>query len=964
MKTLFTGFLTLIIFFAQAQEPAGISRPGKGVTVLDKNHKIFKTKAYHKNNDKWFFTDSISQKNYEADTSVITIKFKPVLADTSIVSIAQRYGITYLRKSKTGWYDYKVNSKNFFAVVDSMDLDSSTKEVIVPYFMELHDVQPDDPEFINQWHLTTIQAPQAWDIQTGNPSVVVAVIDGPIKYTHDELGLGSDNYDIFFRNPGEDAWPTPFSGGNNVDDDNNMKEDDWIGWNFHNGAELPSGNDWHGDRVTSVLAGKTNNNNLTAGVAGGWNSQGVAVLRLQIGNGAGAISASLLDDAIDYAVEMDADIINYSSGGSGLGQDGRDALTNAKNEGVLIVASSGNGNTNQVDAPARYYTTMGVGGTDINDQRAVWSSGTQGAQYGNGILVAAPAKDIVTSAANSKWVTDGTSYAAPIVSGIAALMLSENPCLSNLQLQDIMEQTAEKVGSYGYNSAGISSELGHGRVNAFEAVKVAQEIQSTELDLYLKDSDNDFGQSPSPGHFTDRGPDIWYRNDNDGFANQYTEPLNFDGTSFFVYVRVRNKSCADYSQSDPGQLSLHWSKLGTASSWTDGHWHNLPEGEKIGSLDLPDIKAGKSAILEFEWDMAHVLSSASAHVHACLLARIENVTDDGIGSSQVALWNSVKNENNITMKNVEIQSAQFFKNGNRIPIMIGGADLDSTIYNIRFHAPEHFIGNALYEEAEIMVYMDQEVWNKWEQNGSQGNNIQIEDAGERSVLITGDNATLENLPFEPLERGQIEITVHFLMDDMSDKNEFLYHVSQELTNSEMVTTGAVHLTILKEPREPFDADAGEDDEIYEHELHSLQATPINEPATYNWYNEKDSLIYTGTGFTVSPDSTTNYKLEVKAHKDGFKDYDFVNIKVKHKWISSVSPNPSSGITVINYNLTPGIQNAKVKLLNQQGTVLLQQTCSIQNTSTTLDVTSYTPGLYTIVLECDGEDVEAKQIVVQ
>ncbi len=107
-------------------------------------------------------------------------------------------------------------------------------------------------------------------------------------------------------------------------------------------------------------------------------------------------------------------------------------------------------------------------------------------------------------------------------------------------------------------------------------------------------------------------------------------------------------------------------------------------------------------------------------------------------------------------------------------------------------------------------------------------------------------------------------------------------------------------TIYKTQRKQFIANAGSDKEIELLNNTTLSAYQIAEQATYNWHDEDGNLVYTGKDFTVSPELSTKYKLEVIASADGFKDYDEVEVKVKEFSINSISPNPSNSIINIDY----------------------------------------------------------------
>jgi subtilisin family serine protease len=159
----------------------------------------------------------------------------------------------------------------------------------------------------------------------------------------------------------------------------------------------------------------------------------------------------------------------------------------------------------------------------------------------------------------------GTSFAAPIVAGVASLMYSVNDCMVPSICQDILKNTTDPI----LDAQNFPGGVGTGRVNAYQAVKAAQNTYSADLDLYIKDRWNDFGKEPFPydgNQVRDESPDIWVRNQQDGLAIQEHEDPEFQGGQpVYIYVRVRNKSCVTSTGQE--QVELYWTKASSATSW-------------------------------------------------------------------------------------------------------------------------------------------------------------------------------------------------------------------------------------------------------------------------------------------------------------------------------------------------------------------------------------------------------------
>jgi len=299
--------------------------------------------------------------------------------------------------------------------------------VCINAFGEYGAFTPNDEYYNNQWYLSKIRVPYAWDLVHGNPCIVVAILDSGTDWLHEDLGNGTDNFNNIWHNSDEDDWSVNYdpTTGNGIDDDGNGFIDDWIGWDFANqDNNSRSTINSHGTQVSGIVSAKTNNNNTgIAGIAGGNNSQGVVLMPLLVGDAAPI--GSVIDDAILYAVNNGADIIQMS-----LGVQHSDAIDAAiqvaENANVTLVCASGNNYSSTVNYPASNVNVIAVGSTNQNDQKSDFSN------YGSNLFISAPGEDIYSSTLSDNYgYGDGTSFAAPQVSAITALLKQINPTLSN-----------------------------------------------------------------------------------------------------------------------------------------------------------------------------------------------------------------------------------------------------------------------------------------------------------------------------------------------------------------------------------------------------------------------------------------------------------------------------------------------------------------------------------------------------
>jgi thermitase len=297
-----------------------------------------------------------------------------------------------------------------------------------------------------------------WDIEKGDESIIVAILDSGIKLEHPEFNGR--------------LWINSNETINGIDDDNNGYIDDINGWDFANNDNNPTDDHGHGTNVTGIIGANSNNNRGYSGVD---HNCKLMIGKILDQNNSGYYS--WWTDAIYYAVDNGAKIINMSVGGSGYSSSMKDAIDYAYNNGVTVVACMMNENNNTTFYPAGYQNTIAVGSTNPNDERSTpffWSP-TSGSNYGNHIDVVAPGNYIYgldyqsNTNYNSYW--GGTSQAAPIVAGISSLLLAQDPNRTPDDIRSILRNTAEdQVGNASEDIVGYDNYYGYGRVNAYQAL--------------------------------------------------------------------------------------------------------------------------------------------------------------------------------------------------------------------------------------------------------------------------------------------------------------------------------------------------------------------------------------------------------------------------------------------------------------------------------------------------------------
>lgn len=310
----------------------------------------------------------------------------------------------------------------------------------------------------------------AWEIEKGNSNIIVAVLDTGINFIHPEFE------GRMWQNPDEeedDGYELDLFGWNFVDDNNNVFDDQG-----------------HGTAVAGVFGAQPDNNIGYAGVD--WNCQ---IMTVKVLNEEGKGSTDKIIEGVYYAVDHGANIINMSLGGPNSSQSFIDAIDYAHLNNVTLIAAMGNDNSSNVEYPAGYEGVIAVGSTDPNDRRshAYYGNINSGSNYGPHIDVVAPGAYIYIldyeNTNNYNKISNGTSLATPFVSGVAALLLAQDPTRTPEQIRQILRATADdQVGASHEDVQGFDIYHGYGRVNAYRALTEAHlstpDFKNQQVSIY------------------------------------------------------------------------------------------------------------------------------------------------------------------------------------------------------------------------------------------------------------------------------------------------------------------------------------------------------------------------------------------------------------------------------------------------------------------------------------------------
>lgn len=281
-----------------------------------------------------------------------------------------------------------------------------------------------------QWNLPLIETLQGWNIGRGSQDVKVAVVDTGVDLNHPDL---KDNL---------------LEGANIVS----------------KGATPPQDDVGHGTHVAGIISALVNNNEGVAGMT--WYNP---ILPIKVLDASGSGSTYAVAQGIIWAADHGAKVINLSLGNYADAQFLHDAIKYAYDKDVVLIAASGNDNTERPGYPAAYEEVFAVAATDAKKNKASFSN------YGNYIDVAAPGVSIPSTYPDNQYAAlSGTSMASPHVSALAALIRSANPLLKNTEVMDIMRKSAADVGE-----PGKDKYFGYGLIDVVKALEMADTGRSS-----------------------------------------------------------------------------------------------------------------------------------------------------------------------------------------------------------------------------------------------------------------------------------------------------------------------------------------------------------------------------------------------------------------------------------------------------------------------------------------------------
>jgi hypothetical protein len=339
-----------------------------------------------------------------------------------------------------------------------------------PKFVYELDYTPNDPSYSSQYALSKISAALAWDINKGDTSVVIGIVDTGVDWDHPDLAAN------IWTNWNEIP-------NNGIDDDNNGYIDDIRGWDFGGLSGTPDNNPMedqpdHGTHVAGIASAVTDNGIGVASI--GFNCKLMPVKTTRNDSrGSNGPYVIYGYEGIVYAADNGAKVINCSWGGTGFSLLGQETINYATAQGSLVVAAAGNSNSTNNHYPSSYKGVLSVVSTTSTDTKSSFSN------YGYTVDVSAPGSSIYNTWQNDTYATlSGTSMASPLTAGLAALVFSQFPSYNAEQVGEQIRVNCDDI--YNVNPS-FQYLLGSGRINAFKSLNSTNSKSVRAIEVNFSD---------------------------------------------------------------------------------------------------------------------------------------------------------------------------------------------------------------------------------------------------------------------------------------------------------------------------------------------------------------------------------------------------------------------------------------------------------------------------------------------
>lgn len=372
-------------------------------------------------------------------TNEIVVRFRTAISEAELARIQQDIHCIHVKRAG---YAYIFRSRKLDADALTQYFKKYDPIYVEPHFIYMtneepatnnraqsaQEIEPNDTLYHRyQWNLPIIETNKGWKLTKGKKEVIIGVVDTGVDLTHPDL-----------------------------------KDQLLPGYNAIEPSEPPTDDVGHGTHVAGIIAAAVNNREGVAGMS--WYNK---ILPVKVLDNSGAGTSYSVAQGVIWAADHGAKVINMSLGNYAEASFLHDAIKYAYDKDIVLVAATGNDNTDQKGYPAAYPEVFAVSATTSGKEKASFSN------YGDYVDVVAPGENIASTFMNNQYAAlSGTSMASPHVAALAGLIRSVNSKLKNTEVMDIMRKSVIDLGAQGKDPY-----FGYGQIDVVKALHAADQQQ-------------------------------------------------------------------------------------------------------------------------------------------------------------------------------------------------------------------------------------------------------------------------------------------------------------------------------------------------------------------------------------------------------------------------------------------------------------------------------------------------------
>lgn len=478
--------------------------------------------------------------------------------------------------------------------------------------------------------------------------------------------------------------------------------------------------------------------------------------------------------------------------------------------------------------------------------------------------------------------------------------------------------------------------------------------------LYIRDDANDTGLEPNNVVNFWWGPDVWMRNQNDGFVNQCSEPITLSedevDKDIYLYARVHNRGLEDYNPEN-GMWYVHFYYVDASLGIKPINWLGLvdqdeedPWGREIEAAKVEAIPKGQDGIVRLKWNATPAIDDFKKQtIHYCILARLVPSRGEVFNKKEAAIeyLSDIRRRNKLAQKNISFIVVG--SGDNELPLKIRAVKDEAAPYDIVVKAEEGY--ESFFDQAELALTLSDEAASNW---SGEGVNVKRASSNPNVVRITGDGA-MEGVVLDRTD--EMTVSCNFLNTSVSMATDtFKINIMQrDIATGKIV--GGEGVCIIRTARtDPFEPMIDEKESVGEVELEEAN---ISEAASYSWYDSSGKTIGNGKKIILPAGTSGEITLRAVAEKDGTVAYATTTVENPLRILSASFAASGASLNVkLSGTTTDG---AVLRLSSVNGGASTDCAVNGGDSEVSVDTSKLVKGVYVLSLIKDNKILDTRRI---